>query len=286
MCELEGRYINVLAEQGDKGGFLTATWRMMGVVIVTLALLVAAMFLVLADDKPANSTALHYTYSVVNMYPHDTNAFTEGLVFEDGFLYESTGLYGNSSLRRVDLETGEVLQLRTLQSRYFGEGIAIVGDEIVQLTWQSHVGFVYDKDTFSLLREFEYPTEGWGLTYDGKRLIMSDGTSNLYFLDPVTFKRIGQVVVHDTGPVTELNELEYIKGAVYANIWGQNKIAVINPQTGQVTAWIDLTGIQDSKNQDPNNVLNGIAYDTNGDRLFVTGKMWPHIFEIKLVPSA
>jgi glutamine cyclotransferase len=262
------------------------TWRMMGVVIVTLALLVAGMFVVLVDDKPANSTAVRYSFSVVNVYPHDANAFTEGLVFDNGFLYESTGLYGNSSLRRVDLDTGKVLQVRTLQAQYFGEGIAIVGDEIVQLTWQSHVGFVYDKATFSLLQEFEYPTEGWGLTYDGKRLMMSDGTSNLYFLDPVTFKRIGQVVVHDNGPVTELNELEYIKGAVYANIWEQNKIVVINPQTGQVTAWIDLTGIQDSKNQDPNNVLNGIAYDTNGDRLFVTGKMWPHIFEIKLIPSA
>jgi glutamine cyclotransferase len=263
-----------------------ATWRMMGVVIVTLVLLVAAMFLVLVDDRPANSMALQYTYSIVNAYPHDTNAFTEGLVFENGFLYESTGLYGNSSLRRVDLETGEVLQLRTLQSQCFGEGIAIVANKIVQLTWQSHVGFVYDKATFGLLQEFEYPTEGWGLTYDGNRLVMSDGTSNLYFLDPVTFKRIGQVVVHDTGPVTELNELEYIKGAVYANIWEQKKIAVINPQNGQVTAWIDLTGIQDLKNQDSNNVLNGIAYDTNGDRLFVTGKMWPHIFEIKLIPSA
>ena len=262
------------------------TWHMMGVVIVTLVLLVAGMFLVLVDDKPANFTAVRYTFSVVNVYPHDTNAFTEGLVSENGFLYESTGLYGNSSLRRVDLETGKVLQVRTLQAQYFGEGITIVGDEIVQLTWQSHVGFVYDKATLSLLREFEYPTEGWGLTYDGKRLIMSDGTSNLYFMDPVTFKRIGQVVVHNTGPVTELNELEYIKGAVYANIWKQKKIAVINPQTGQVTAWIDLTGIQDSRNQNPNNVLNGIAYDTNGDRLFVTGKMWPHIFEIKLIPSA
>ncbi|MGD0978077.1 MAG: glutaminyl-peptide cyclotransferase [Candidatus Bathyarchaeia archaeon] len=262
------------------------TWRIIGVMIVIPALLVCGMFLVLVDDKPANSTAVRYTFSVVNVYPHDTNAFTEGLVFENGFLYESTGLYGNSSLRRVDLETGKVLQVHTLQAQYFGEGIAIVGDEIVQLTWQSHVSFVYDKATFSLLQEFEYPTEGWGLTYDGKRLIMSDGTSNLYFLDPVTFKRIGQVAVHDTGPVTELNELEYIKGEVYANIWEQSKIAVINPQTGQVTAWIDLTGIQDSKNQYPNNVLNGIAYDTNGDRLFVTGKMWPHIFEIKLIPSA
>jgi len=259
---------------------------MMVVVIVTLVIILAAMFLVLVDDKPANSMAVHYTYSVVNVYPHDPNAFTEGLVFENGFLYESTGLYGNSTLRRVDLETGELLQLHTLPAQYFGEDIAIVNDKIVQLTWQSHVGFVYDKATFSLLHEFQYPTEGWGLTYDGKRLIMSDGTSNLYFLDPASFKRIGQVAVHDTAPVTELNELEYIKGAVYANIWGEEKIAVINPQTGQVTAWIDLTGIQYLKNQDSNNVLNGIAYDANGDRLFVTGKMWPHIFEIKLIPPA
>ncbi|PIU60079.1 glutamine cyclotransferase, partial [Candidatus Bathyarchaeota archaeon CG07_land_8_20_14_0_80_47_9] len=174
----------------------------------------------------------------------------------------------------------------SLQPQYFGEGIAVVGDKIVQLTWQSHVGFVYDKTGFGLLQEFEYPTQGWGLTYDGKRLIMSDGTSNLYFLDPVTFQRVGQVAVHDTGPVTELNELEYINGTVYANIWREEKIAVINPQNGQVTAWIDLTGIQDLKNQDPNNVLNGIAYDAIGDRLFVTGKMWPRIFEIKLIPSA
>ena len=262
------------------------SWRKIGVVIVVLMIVLPAILLVSVNNNPANSTALHYTYSVVNVYPHDANAFTEGLVFDGGFLYESTGLYGNSSLRRVDLETGGVLQLLSLQPQYFGEGIAVVGDKIVQLTWRSHVGFVYDKAGFGLLQEFEYPTEGWGLTYDGKRLIMSDGTANLYFLDPVTFQRIGQVAVHDTGPVTELNELEYINGSVYANVWMEEKIAVINPQSGQVTAWIDLTGIQDLKNQDPNNVLNGIAYDANGDRLFVTGKMWPHIFEIKLIPSA
>jgi glutamine cyclotransferase len=245
-----------------------------------------AILLVSVNNNPANSTVLHYTYSVVKVYPHDTSAFTEGLVFDGGFLYESTGLKGNSSLRRVDLETGGVLQVLSLQSQYFGEGIAVVGGKIVQLTWQSHVGFVYDKASFVLLQEFQYPTEGWGLTYDGKRLIMSDGTANLYFLDPVTFQRIGQVTVHDTGPVNKLNELEYINGSVYANVWMEEKIAVINPQNGQVTAWIDLTGIQDLTNQDPNNVLNGIAYDANGDRLFVTGKMWPHIFEIKLIPSA
>ena len=260
-------------------------WRKIGVVIAVLLIVLPATVLVLVNNKPANSTALHYSYSVVNVYPHSTNAFTEGLVFDSGFLYESTGLYGNSTLRRVDLETGAVLQLLSLDSQYFGEGIAVVGDKIVQLTWQSHLGFVYDKASFGLLQEFEYPTEGWGLTYDGKRLIMSDGTANLYFLDPVTFQRIGQVTVHDIGSVTELNELEYINGTVYANIWREEKIAVINPQNGQVTAWIDLTGIRDLKNQDPNNVLNGIAYDADGDRFFVTGKMWPHIFEIKLISS-
>jgi len=262
------------------------SWRKLGVVIVALMIVFPAVLLALVHVMPSNSTAVRYTYSVVNVYPHDTDAFTEGLVFDGGFLYESTGLYGNSSLRRVDLETGDVLQLLSLQPQYFGEGIAVVGDKIVQLTWWSHVGFVYDRASFGLLQEFQYPTEGWGLTYDGSRLIMSDGTANLYFLDPVTFQRVGQVAVHDTGPVTELNELEYINGTVYANVWGEEKIAVINPQNGQVTAWIDLTGIQDLKNMDPNNVLNGIAYDVNGDRLFVTGKMWPHIFEIKLIPSA
>jgi glutamine cyclotransferase len=262
-----------------------ASWRKIGVVIVTMMIVLPAILLVSVTNKPANSTALHYTYSVVNVYPHDSNAFTEGLVFDSGFLYEITGLYGNSTLRRVDLETGGVLQLLSLQPEYFGEGIAVVGDKIVQLTWRSHMGFVYDKDSFGLLQEFEYPTEGWGLTYDGKRLIMSDGTANLYFLDPVTFQRVGQVTVRDAGPVTMLNELEYIGGAVYANIWREEKIAVINPQNGQVMAWIDLAGIQDLKNQDPNNVLNGIAYDANGDRLFVTGKRWPHMFEIKLIPS-
>jgi glutamine cyclotransferase len=263
-----------------------ALWRKIGAVIVTLMIVFAAVFFVSVNYKPVSSAALHYTFSVVNVYPHDTDAFTEGLVFDNGFLYESTGLYGSSSLRRVDLETGRVLRLLSLQSQYFGEGITIVGDKIVQLTWQSHKGFVYDKADFGLLHEFVYPTEGWGLTFDGSRLIMSDGTANLYFLDPVTYQRVGQVMVHDTGPVTELNELEYINGTVYANIWGEQKIALINPQTGQVMAWIDLTGIQDLKNQDPNNVLNGIAYDAYGHRLFVTGKRWPHIYEIKLIPSA
>ena len=263
-----------------------ASRRKISVVIVTLMIVLPAIFLVSMNNKPANFTALHYSYTVVKMYPHDTNAFTEGLVFDSGFLYESTGIYGDSSLRCVDLQTGRVLRLLSLRPQYFGEGIAVVGNKIVQLTWQSQKGFVYDKASFSLLQEFEYPTEGWGLAYDGQRLIMSDGTANLYFLDPVTFQRIGQVTVHDTGPVTKINELECINGTIYANTWREEKIAVIKPQTGQVTAWIDLTGIRDSENQDPNDVLNGIAYDASEDRLFVTGKMWSHIFEIKLIPSA
>jgi glutamine cyclotransferase len=235
--------------------------------------------------EPVGSEPMNYTYSVVNTYAHDSNAFTEGLIFDNGFLYESTGLNGNSTLRRVDLATGNVLQLCSLPDQYFGEGITLVGDKIIQLTWQSHVGFVYDKYTFELLQNFSYPTEGWGITYDGSQLIMSDGTANLSFLDPVTFQKTGQVQVHDAnGPVGMLNELEYINGKVYANIWLENKIAVINPQTGQVEAWIDLSGIIDQQNLDGNSVLNGIAYDANTGRLFVTGKMWPQLFEIKLVP--
>jgi glutamine cyclotransferase len=225
-----------------------------------------------------------YTYSIVNTYHHDENAFTEGLVYENDSLYESTGLYGNSTLRRVNLETGEPLQLYTLPDEYFGEGITIFDDKIIQLTWREHKGFVYDRRSFDLLQEFNYSTEGWGITCDGTRLIMSDGTANLYFLDPATFEKVGQVEVHDTAPVTQINELEYINGKVYANIWMKEKIAIINPQTGQVEGWIDLSGIQDRQNQDADKVLNGIAYDAEGDRLFVTGKMWPHLFEIKLIP--
>jgi glutamine cyclotransferase len=255
-------------------------WLRVSVAVVALLIVFSALSFVSINDSI--STVLKYNCSVVKFYPHDTNSFTEGLVFDDGFLYESTGLYGNSSLRRVDLLTGKVNQQVNLQPQYFAEGIAVVGDEIVQLTWQSHLGFVYDKTSFRLLKQFQYPTEGWGLTYDGKDLIMSDGTANLYFLDPVSFRIIRHVTVHDSGPITMLNELEYVNGTIYANIWMQEKIAVINAQNGEVLTWINLTGIQELTNHDQNNVLNGIAYDTAGHRLFVTGKMWPHIFEIIL----
>ena len=255
------------------------------ILIVAVALVVGSVMRVLLNDKPVDTTPVNYTYEVINVYPHDSNAFTQGLVIEDGVLYEGTGLTGESTLRRVDLETGDILQIHELPSNLFGEGITVFGDSVIQLTWQSHEGFVYDKDSFELLQEFSYPTEGWGITTDGNRLIMSDGTANLYFLDPETFEKVGQVEVHDNGTVTNLNELEYINGKVYANIWLTDKIAIIDPNTGQVTGWIDLTGIYTQENSNPDSVLNGIAYDAEGERLFVTGKFWSQLFQIKLIAS-
>jgi glutamine cyclotransferase len=254
-------------------------------VLITTAIVVGAVILVWFNGSLVDATPVRYGYDVIKVYPHDENAFTQGLVIENGVLYEGTGLYGNSSLRQVDLGTGEVLQIYALPDQFFGEGITVFDDEIVQLTWKSKTGFVYDRTSFELLREFEYPTEGWGITYDGGNLIMSDGTSTLYFLNPETFEEVGQVDVHDSNgnPVTNLNELEYINGKVYANIWKEDEIAIINPNTGQVTGWIDLTGIYNQENLDSNSVLNGIAYDAEGDRLFVTGKMWSQLFQIKLI---
>ena len=256
-----------------------------GILIGTAVIVFSAVALVLVSNSPVYSEPLHYTYNVVNVYPHDETAFTQGLIFEDCIMYESTGLYGQSTLRRVELETGNVTQLYSLPDSFFGEGITIFDDKIIQLTWQSEKGFVYDKNSFELLQEFTYPTEGWGITHDGSRLIMSDGTATLYFLDPETFQKIGQVEVYSEEPVARLNELEYIQGEVYANIWKEEKIAVINPQTGRVTAWIDLTGIDGSENHISENVLNGIAYDPEEGRLFVTGKMWSKLYEIELVPK-
>ena len=229
-----------------------------------------------------------FTYEVVNTYPHDRNASTQGLVFENGVLYEGTGLRGHSTLRKVELATGDVLQIRQLPDRLFGEGITIFGDRIIQLTWHAGVGFVYDKDSFELLQIFTYPTEGWGITHDDQRLIMSDGTSTLHFLDPETLEEIDRIEVYDqNGPVTRLNELEYIEGEIYANVWQTDRIARIDPQTGRVIAWIDLAGLLDPEELDsPVDVLNGIAYDADEDRLFVTGKLWPKLLEIELISPA
>ena len=254
-----------------------------GILMGAAVIVFSAVALVLVSNSPVYTEPLHYTYNVVNVYPHDETAFTQGLIFEDNTIYESTGRYGQSTLRRVELETGNIIQLHALPDQFFGEGITIFGDKIIQLTWQSEKGFVYDKNSFDMLQEFTYPTEGWGITHDGSRLIMSDGTATLIFLDPETFQKIGQVEVHDEEPVTMLNELEYIHGMVYANIWTEEKIAIINPQTGRVTGWIDLEGINEAENQNSSSVLNGIAYDAEEDRLFVTGKRWSQLFEISLV---
>jgi glutaminyl-peptide cyclotransferase len=257
------------------------------VLAIVLVLVAGVVWVVLLNSgqAPAYShSPTLYTYHIVKTYPHDNTSFTEGLVFNNGVLYESTGEYGSSSLRRINLETGNVQQQVLLPNQYFGEGLTVVNGSLVQLTWQNNIGFIYDKETFGLLGNFSYSTEGWGLTYNGSELIMSDGTSNLTFLDPVTFQKVGQVSVHDANtPVTNINELEYVNGDVYANIWLQQKIAIINPQTGQVKGWIDLTGIYQSN--DPNAVLNGIAYDSQTNRLFVTGKDWPNLYLITIVQS-
>ena len=228
-----------------------------------------------------------YGYRVLAVYPHDAGAFTQGLVYYQGNFYEGTGLRSHSSLRKVDLETGAVLQIRNLPQRYFGEGVTLFDDRIYQLTWQSHVGFVYDRASFNLLATFQYPTEGWGLTHNGRELIMSDGTPALHFLDPITLQELRRVMVWDEhGPVQRLNELEYIDGEVYANIWQTDRIARIDPKTGRVRAWIDLSGLLPPEDRPGANVLNGIAWDAAGGRLFVTGKLWPKLFQIELTPPA
>ena len=226
------------------------------------------------------------TYDVLHVYPHDSEAFTQGLVYVDGALYEGTGLRGESSLRRVDLESGTVLQRHDLSSQYFGEGITILDGRIYQLTWQANKGFVYDRDTFGFIEAFTYPTEGWGLTHDGAQLIMSDGTDTLYFFDPIALTRIGSVQVWDAdGPVTRLNELEWVHGEVLANVWYQDYLVRIDPATGRVLGKIYLDGLLTAEDSAANpDVLNGIAYDADGDRLFVTGKRWPKLFEIRLAP--
>lgn len=241
---------------------------------------------VLAMVAPARAAIPVYDYKVVHTYPHDTGAYTEGLFYKDGFFYESTGQTGTSTVRKVDLASGEVVQRHNLPSRYFGEGIIDWKGHLVQLTWQSHTGFVYDLATFKQQRSFSYPGEGWALTRDDQHLYMSDGTPTLRILDPQTLAQTGSIhVTADGKPVGSLNELEWVKGEIYANVWLTNHIARIDPATGHVVGWIDLTGLFDSKlSGDPDNdVLNGIAYDAKGNRLFVTGKRWPSVFEIKLI---
>ncbi len=219
-------------------------------------------------------------------YPHDRDAYTQGLEFVDGDLFESTGLNGRSSIRKVQLETGRVLQRRDVPQEHFGEGITIWQSRLIELTWQSQVAFVYDRGSFEPRGSFTYTGEGWGLTHDETSLIMSDGTAELRFLDPTTFKERRRVSVTDAGrPVSRLNELEYVNGQVFANVWTTDRIARIDPQTGRVLGWIELAGLLAAKDRvNGDAVLNGIAYDAKGARLFVTGKLWPTLFEIKIVP--
>jgi glutamine cyclotransferase len=226
-----------------------------------------------------------YGYKIVHVYPHDRNAFTQGLEYRGGFLYEGTGLNGKSSLRKVDPESGKVLQEIRLDAKYFGEGITLLGDRIIELTWQSELGFVYDRNTFQLIGTFDYPGEGWGLTNDGRQIFMSDGTEQIRYWNPSTFREVRRITVHDGPfPVEYLNELEYVKGEIYANVWQTERIARIAPEDGHVTGWIDLSGLLTAADRLAGaDVLNGIAYDSLGDRLFVTGKLWPKLFEIQLV---
>jgi glutaminyl-peptide cyclotransferase len=227
------------------------------------------------------------TYRVVNAYPHDPAAYTQGLIYRDGMLYESTGLNGRSSLRKVRLETGEVIQQRRVEQAHFAEGLAEWKGQLIQLTWQSNLAFVYDKNSFEPRRTLSYPGEGWGLTHDGEQFVLSDGTDRLRFLDSDTFREIRRVSVSDRGtPVRDLNELEYVRGEVYANVWHTDRIARISPQTGAVVRWIDLRGLMSAGYRlDPEAVLNGIAHDATNNRLFVTGKLWPRLFEIQIVPG-
>lgn len=233
----------------------------------------------------AQDQVAEYGYRVVNTYPHDINAFTQGLIFQDGHLFEGTGKRGLSTLSKIKLENGEVLMTQRLNRRYFGEGIELVGNRMYQLTWQSHMVFIWDKDTFEQVGTHYNSTEGWGLAYDGTNLILSDGSSALYFLEPESFSLQKQLTVTLSGnPLVNLNELEYINGEVWANIWQTDFIARIDPKTGIVVAIVDLTGLSNETDLGSNEaVLNGIAWDADSGRLFVTGKHWANLFEIELV---
>ena len=226
-----------------------------------------------------------YGYDILNIYPHNINSFTQGLVYREGFLFEGTGKNGQSSLSKINLENGEVLQSKNMSQRYFGEGIEIVDEKIYQLTWQSHLVFVYDKTTFESIESHYNATQGWGLAYDGSHLILSDGTATLQFMDPETFAPVRKVEVQLEGnAISQLNELEYINGEVWANVWQTDLILRIDPENGEVNSIVDLTGLSAQTQLGSSEaVLNGIAWDAEDERLFVTGKHWANLFEIELL---
>ncbi|GLQ86648.1 glutaminyl-peptide cyclotransferase [Dyella flagellata] len=250
--------------------------------------LLAVFALLLASTAYAQSGIPIYGYTVVQTYPHDTKAYTEGLFFLDGYLYESTGTEGDSFIHKLDLATGKVLQQAELPPPDYGEGIVAWKNRLIELTWQSHRGYIYDLKSFKRIGQFDYPGEGWALTRDSKHIYMSDGTPTIRVLDPETLKQVGKIDVTVEGrPLANLNELEWVKGKLYANVWLTHNIVEIDPTNGKVVGVINLTGLGPDRSQlsDPDNdVLNGIAYDAKTDRLFVTGKRWPQLYEIKLVP--
>jgi glutamine cyclotransferase len=229
-----------------------------------------------------------YGYQVVHVYPHARDAFTQGLEFRAGFLYEGTGLNGHSTLRKVNLENGRVLEQTGLPPEYFGEGITVINQQIIELTWRAQTGFVYEQNSFRRLRSFNYPGEGWGLANDGTHIYMSDGSPEIRVWDPVTLQEKRRFTVRDgRAPVTYLNELEWVRGEIYANVWQTDRIVRISPADGRVLGWVDMSGLLNATDRAQKvDVLNGIAYDVLGDRLFVTGKLWPKLFEIKIVPKA
>ena len=235
-------------------------------------------FTLFSDVKPKE-----YGYKLVNTYPHDPYAYTQGLIIDNGWFYEATGIKGASSVRKVKPETGEVFQSYSVDQSVFGEGITKFGDKLIQLSWQAHTGYVYDFETFKLQRKFSYSTEGWGITHNGEHLIMSDGSEVLYFLDPESFALVKKLQVYaNTGPYKRLNELEYINGSIYANVYQTDKIVIIDPENGKITGIINCKGIIDKSKYPGIDVLNGIAYDAAADRLFVTGKLWPFMYEIEI----
>lgn len=258
------------------------SWRGVGAVAVVAAIILAWVFAMRSNPPPV------YRCEVLAEYPHDANAFTQGLEYQDGFLYEGTGGYGASWLRKVELATGKVVQQVDLDERFFGEGITIVGDEIYQLTWRSRIGFVYDKTTFRKLREFSYSGEGWGLAFDGRHFILSDGSEVLRFFEPRTFREARRLQVTSGGRrLHQLNELEYANGHLYANIWHSDYIVKISPRTGKVVAWFNLRHIVPAEVSDNREaVLNGIAHDPQTGRFFVTGKNWPRLFAVNFAEPA
>ena len=254
-------------------------------VVVSLLISCRPFLIAQTSRRTQGNRPQEFTFAVVRTFPHDASAFTQGLAYRGGFLYEGTGLNGRSSLRKVRLETGAVVQHVDLGAEFFGEGITLVKDKVIQLTWKSEIGFVYTLNNFRLVRRFSYSGEGWGLATNGPEIFMSDGTSEIRVLNAETLKEKRRFTVHDgSTPVDRLNELEFVEGQILANVWNSDRVARISPQTGDVVGWIDLTGLLSPVYRlDSDAVLNGIAYDPLRKRLFVTGKLWPSVFEIRLL---